>query len=203
MQSPLRAAQAAGTSPPGVEDQSPNRSSGLSRFSSGQIRVFSSSPVRGVNPLVDDVPPSPEKRPRGANGLAVSPVFGCAGEGRRSSRSHSPTGLSPRRESPLSGKLRTPSPVQWKVGSYSPGRKSKSWLGFQRAAGVKMEGQRVGTVKSLSVPDLIVCLDDSRLGFKLRPLPFASRFLIVLSAFQGSGGKGRNVSSEAAAAARM
>lgn len=98
----------------------------------------------------------------------TSPVFGSTSPGKRSNWSplkeggRSPARLSPRSQSPLAEKLRTPSPVHLRVGSYTPARNSKSWLGFQRAPSAKMEGQDVRTMKSLSVPDLIVYLDESR-----------------------------------------
>lgn len=130
-----------------------------------------------MNTSLDEVSLSPVKRHRGVWTLVSSPVFGCTSPGKRSNLSsplkgggHSPARLSPRSKSPLTGKLRTPSPVQRKVGSYSPVRNSKSWFGFQRAPSPKMEGEVVCTVKSLSVPDLIVYLDDSRLAFHLCPL---------------------------------
>lgn len=172
-QSPVSAGQAAGALPEGAEGteqhQSPQRSNELSCISSGQTPVCSSSPVRGgVNTPVDEVTLSPVKRLRGVPVLMTSPGFGCTSPGKRSNRSplkdggHSPARLSPRSQSLLADKLRTPSPVHLKVGSYSPARNSKSWLGFQRAPSAKMEGEEVRTVKSLSVPDLIVYLDESR-----------------------------------------
>ncbi|KAM3588004.1 uncharacterized protein V6R79_018774 [Siganus canaliculatus] len=47
------------------------------------------------------------------------------------------------------------------MGSYSPSRSSKSWLGLHRFPS-KMEGREKKTGKSLSVPDLIIYLDESR-----------------------------------------
>lgn len=179
--------------PQGVEgteqDQSLKRSNGVSRVTSGQTRICSSSPVRGdVNTPLDEVTLSPVKCHRVVPTLMTSPVFGCTSPGKRSNRSsplkeggHSPARLSPKSKSPLTGKLRTPSPVQRKVGSYSPVRNSKSWLGFQRAPSPKMEGEEVRTVKSLSVPDLIVYLDESRLGFNLCPLCFFHALWLHLS----------------------
>lgn len=176
--SPLTAAQAAGLFPQRAEgteqDRSLKRADGASCVASGHTRVCSSSPVRGdANAPLEGVTLSPVKRHRGVPTLMTSPVFGCTSPGKGSNRSSplkegglSPAGLSPRSQSPLTGKLRTPSPVQWKVGSYSPMRSHRSWLGFQRAASPKMEGGDVCTVKSLSVPDLIVYLDESRSGFQ-------------------------------------
>uniref|UniRef100_A0A674PC19 FYVE, RhoGEF and PH domain containing 4b n=1 Tax=Takifugu rubripes TaxID=31033 RepID=A0A674PC19_TAKRU len=115
----------------------------------------------------DEVTLSPVKRPRGVPTLMTSPVFGSTSPRKRSNRSplkeggHSPARLSPRSQSPLAEKLRTPSPVHLRVGSYRSVRNSKSWLGFQRAPSPKMEGQDVRTMMSLSVPDLVVYLDES------------------------------------------
>ncbi|KAK2858818.1 hypothetical protein Q5P01_003438 [Channa striata] len=75
---------------------------------------------------------------------------------------HSSAKLSPRTISSLIGKLRTPSPVQGRMGSYTPAKNSKSWLQFHRISSSKLKGQEKRVVKSLSVPDLIVHLDGSR-----------------------------------------
>eukprot|EP00064_Thunnus_orientalis_P021135 superscaffoldBa00006236_g21290 len=64
------------------------------------------------------------------------------------------------------GKLRTPSPVQGRMGSYSPAKNSKSWLGLNRIPSSKMEGHEKRAGKSLSVPNLIVYLDESRNPFE-------------------------------------
>lgn len=168
--SPLSAGQAAATLPEGAEGTEQHQSPERCCVSTGHTPVCSSSPVGGaVNTPVDEVTLSPVKRPRGVPTLMTSPVFGSSGPGKRSRGSplkeggRSPAGSSPRSRSPLAEKLRTPSPVHLRVGSYSPARNSKSWLGFQRAPSAKMEGQDVGRMKSLSVPDLIVYLDESRL----------------------------------------
>ncbi|XP_054655987.1 FYVE, RhoGEF and PH domain-containing protein 4-like [Dunckerocampus dactyliophorus] len=100
--------------------------------------------------------------------IASSPALGSPSPGKRGIQNcspvreggHSPAKLSPRNRSPLSGILRTPSPVQSKVGSYSPARNSKSWLGLHRIPSGKMECQEERAGKSLSVPDLIVYLDE-------------------------------------------
>lgn len=168
-QSPASAGGAAGTLPQGAEGAEQHQSPERSRVGAGHTPVCSSSPVGGgVNTPVEEVTLSPVKRPRGVPTLMTSPVFGSTSPGKRSNRSslkeggRSPARLSPRSQSPLAEKLRTPSPVHLRVGSYSPARSSKSWLGFQRAPSSKMEGQDVRTMKSLSVPDLIVYLDESR-----------------------------------------
>lgn len=220
VRSPLTAGQATGILLQGVEgteqDQSLKRSNGVSCVPSGQTRICSSSPVReDVNTPLDEVTLSPVKRHRVVPTLMTSPVFGCTSPGKRSNCSsplkeggHSPARLSPKRKSPLTGKLCTPSPVQRKVGSYSPVRTSKSWLGFQRAPSPKMEGEEVRTVKSLSVPDLIVYLDESRLGFNLCPLwfffmPCGCTYPTLHLTFQGSCRKGWSISFEAAATTHM
>ncbi|KAM4570283.1 FYVE, RhoGEF and PH domain-containing protein 4-like isoform 2-T2 [Odontesthes bonariensis] len=59
------------------------------------------------------------------------------------------------------GKLRTPSPVQKRMGSYSSAKSSKSWLGLHRISGDKPERQE--KKKSLSVPDLIVYMNEDRI----------------------------------------
>nr|XP_057934715.1 FYVE, RhoGEF and PH domain-containing protein 4-like isoform X2 [Doryrhamphus excisus] len=100
--------------------------------------------------------------------FASSPSLGSPSPGKRGIQNcsplreggHSPAKLSPRNRSPLSGILRTPSPVQSKVGSYSPARNSKSWLGLHRIPSVKTECQEKRPGKSLSVPDLIVYMDE-------------------------------------------
>lgn len=176
VQDSLTAAQATQVSPQGAEgaepDQSLRTSDGVSCAGSGQTRVCSSSPVRGgVSGPLDEVALSPVKRQRGVPTLVTSPAFGCTSPGKRSNRSsplkkggHSAAKLSPRNKSPLTGKLRTPSPVQRKAGGCSPARTSKSWLGFHRAPSPKMEGEDARAAKSVSVPDLVVYLDGSRLG---------------------------------------
>lgn len=166
-QSPLSAGRAA-TLPQGAEGTEQHQSPERCCVSAGHTPVCSSSPVRGgVNTPVDEVRLSPVKRPRGVPTLVTSPVFGSTSPGKRSNWSLLKEGgrsprLSPRSQSLLAEKLRTPSPVHLRVGSYSPVRNSKSWLGFQRAPSAKMEGQDARTMKSLSVPDLIVYLDESR-----------------------------------------
>ncbi|KAM9328167.1 FYVE, RhoGEF and PH domain-containing protein 4-like [Pholidichthys leucotaenia] len=57
------------------------------------------------------------------------------------------------------GKLRTPSPVQGKA----PVKNSKSWLGLSRIPSENMEWQGKRAEKPLSVPDLIVYLDETRI----------------------------------------
>uniref|UniRef100_A0A3P8WIT0 FYVE, RhoGEF and PH domain containing 4b n=1 Tax=Cynoglossus semilaevis TaxID=244447 RepID=A0A3P8WIT0_CYNSE len=103
-----------------------------------------------------------------AQNLTSSPISGVQSPGKRGFQycsplkegGPSPAKLSPRSHNLLSGKLRTPSPVQGRIGSYSPSRKSRSWLGLNRISSGKMEENRK---KSISVPDLIVYLDDSRI----------------------------------------
>lgn len=156
---------------------SPNQGCGVSVSFDGQTRncLCSPSPVRGgVNSLLNGVSGahmSPVRHTGGIPFLTSSPVSGTLGPGKRGRKScsplkeGSPAKLSPRNLRPLAEKLRTPSPVQGRVGSYSPARSSKSWLGLHRTPSSKMEGQEKRAGKSLSVPDLIVYLDENRLDF--------------------------------------
>ncbi|XP_077399500.1 FYVE, RhoGEF and PH domain-containing protein 4-like [Vanacampus margaritifer] len=73
---------------------------------------------------------------------------------------HSPAKLSVKNRSPLSGLLKTPSPVQGKMGNYTPSTNSKSWLGLNRIPSGKADGHEKHAGKSLSVPNLIVYLDE-------------------------------------------
>ncbi|XP_067437956.1 FYVE, RhoGEF and PH domain-containing protein 4-like isoform X1 [Thunnus thynnus] len=190
LQSPLRAGQDQAHSPTtgkllpqqvnGTEDLSPNRSYGVpfSYISPAQNCQCSPSPVRGGGSsflnAVSGAQLSPARHPRGIPILASSPVLGSPSPGKRGIQNcsplreggHSPAKLSPRNHSPLTGKLRTPSPVQGRMGSYSPAKNSKSWLGLNRIPSSKMEGHEKRAGKSLSVPNLIVYLDESRNPFE-------------------------------------
>ncbi|XP_051247967.1 FYVE, RhoGEF and PH domain-containing protein 4-like isoform X2 [Dicentrarchus labrax] len=159
------------------QDQSPNRGCvvSISCVSPAQKCLGSPSPVRGggnsfLNGLFG-AHISPARHTQGIPNLTSSPVFGSPSPGKRGIQScsslreggHSPAKLSPRNRSPLAGILRTPSPVQRRMGSYSPAKYSKSWLGLHRIPAGKSEGQEKKRGKSLSVPDLIVYLDESRI----------------------------------------
>lgn len=109
---------------------------------------MTSSPLLG--------PPSPGE----GDIPSCSPSRGGGGEG-----GHSPAKLSQRKHSALRRFLRTPSPTQGTSKSDSAAKKSKSWLGLHRIPNGKMEAQEKRAGKSLSVPDLIVYLDESRLDF--------------------------------------
>ncbi|XP_062238320.1 FYVE, RhoGEF and PH domain-containing protein 4-like [Platichthys flesus] len=188
LQSPLRAGQDQSSSPtPGKfppqqvhnteDEQSLNRSYGLSVpcVSAAQNCLGSPSPVRGGgSPLLNGASGtyiSPARHPQGIPSLASSPVLGSPSPGKRIIQNcsllrqgrNSPAKLSPRHLSPLAGKLRTPSPVQGRTGNYSPAKNSISWLGLHRIPSWKMEGAERKSGKSLSVPDLIVYLDESRI----------------------------------------
>ncbi|XP_068573041.1 FYVE, RhoGEF and PH domain-containing protein 3-like isoform X2 [Cebidichthys violaceus] len=119
------------------------------------IPHMTSSPLLGS--------PSP-----GKIGIQSCSLFGVGG--------HSPATLSPRNRSPLGGLLKTPSPLQGRVKSHSFSKNSKSWLGLHRIPSSKMEGKEKRAGKSLSVSDLIVYLDESRIPtdnverFPLTPL---------------------------------
>ncbi|KAK1906948.1 FYVE RhoGEF and PH domain containing protein 4 [Dissostichus eleginoides] len=114
--------------------------------------------------------PQQEQSPNRGLGCR-SPLLGSPSPGKRGLHScspsreggHSPAKLSPRNRSPLSRLLRTPSPVQERMGSYRPAKNSKSWLGLHRIPSCKKEGKEKKAGKSLSVPDLIVYMDESRI----------------------------------------
>lgn len=191
LQSPLRAGQSPALSPTqaksiprGVdgkeEVQSPIRGSGVSVscVSPDHRRLGLPSPVGGgvsathVSPIsqtqrsprLTSSPvfrtPSPGKRARGR--LSCSPLKkGGAGGGQ------SPLKLSPRNQSPLARKLQISSPKLGKMGSYSPAKNSKSWMGLHRIPSGKTEGKEKKATKSLSLPDLIVHLDENRSELKV------------------------------------
>ncbi|XP_042367083.1 FYVE, RhoGEF and PH domain-containing protein 4-like [Plectropomus leopardus] len=184
LQSPLRAGQAQAHSPTAGKllpqqnnstEQSPGRGCGVSVFCVSPAKNCRGSPTLvkgGGSSFLNGVckAHSPARNTQGIPHRTSSPLLGSPSPGKRGIQScsplreggHSPAKLSPRRHSPLSGFLRTPSPVQGKMGSYSPAKNSKSWLGLNRIpSGKTEEERRVG--KSLSVPDLIVYLDESRI----------------------------------------
>ncbi|XP_008399499.1 FYVE, RhoGEF and PH domain-containing protein 4-like isoform X2 [Poecilia reticulata] len=76
---------------------------------------------------------------------------------------HGPAKLSPKNRSPLMGKLRTPSPVLKKMGSFSPAKSSKSFLGLHRISSEKLPKREKKAEKSLSVPDLTVYMNETRI----------------------------------------
>uniref|UniRef100_UPI0037E785B8 FYVE, RhoGEF and PH domain-containing protein 4-like n=1 Tax=Semicossyphus pulcher TaxID=241346 RepID=UPI0037E785B8 len=188
LQTPLRLGQAQAHSPKtgkllpqhvnGLEQDQSSKIScrdSVSCVSPTQICLGSPSPVRGGgNRFLNGVSGaqiSPARRSQEISNLTSSPVLGSPSPGKRGILScsplreagHSPAKLSPRNQSPLIGKLRTPSPVQGRMASYSPAKNSKSWLGLHRIPSGKLERQEKKTEKSLSVPDLIFYLDDSRI----------------------------------------
>ncbi|XP_028256362.1 FYVE, RhoGEF and PH domain-containing protein 4-like isoform X2 [Parambassis ranga] len=186
LQSPLRAGQYQSSSPAtgqllpqqvnGKEqDQSPNKSYGvsISCVIPAQNCLGSPSPIRGGGShFLNAAHISPARHPQGLPNFTSSPVLGSPSPGKRGIQNcsplrewgHSPAKLSPRNHSPLMGKLRTPSPVQGKMGSYNPAKNSKSWLGLHRIPSGKMEKQEIKAGKSLSVPDLIVYMDESSIS---------------------------------------
>ncbi|XP_033470733.1 FYVE, RhoGEF and PH domain-containing protein 4-like [Epinephelus lanceolatus] len=188
LQSPLRAGQAQAHSPTAGKllpqqvnaterDQSPNRSYALSVscVSPENNGLGSPSPIRrGGSSFFNGVcgaQISPARHTRGIPRLTSSPLLGSPSPGKRGIRScsplreggHSPAKLSPRNHSPRTGLLRTPSPVQGRMGSYSPAKNSKSWLGLHRIPNSKMDVEEKTAGKSLSVPDLIVFLEENRI----------------------------------------
>ncbi|XP_041834110.1 FYVE, RhoGEF and PH domain-containing protein 4-like isoform X2 [Melanotaenia boesemani] len=156
--------------------QSPHRDyrSSVSCISPAQNYQASPSPVRGAGSnflnAASRTHISPAIQAQGVSKLTNCPVLGSPSPGKRGIQScsplreggHSPAKLSPRNHSPLMGKLRTPSPVQKRMGCYSPAKNSKSWLGLHRISSDKVETQEKKTEKSLSVPDLIVYMDEGR-----------------------------------------
>ncbi|XP_077450301.1 FYVE, RhoGEF and PH domain-containing protein 4-like [Stigmatopora argus] len=127
--------------------------------------------------------------------LASSPTLGTPSPGKRGIHNcspmkeggHRPAKLSPSNRSSLSGLLKTPSPIQGKIGSYSPGSTSKSWLGLHKIPSEKnvvQEKKHAG--KSLSVPNLIVHLDERTPSDKLERSPLRSRPLTNVKAPEDS-----------------
>ncbi|XP_037315790.2 FYVE, RhoGEF and PH domain-containing protein 4-like [Pungitius pungitius] len=114
---------------------------------------------------------SPATRTRGIPHTTSCPHLGSPSPGKRGIQTcspskeggHSPAKLSLKNHSPLSGLLRTPSPLKVSVRSYSPGKNSKSWSGLHRISSSKLERREK---ESLSVPELVVYFDDSRISTK-------------------------------------
>ncbi|XP_047431850.1 FYVE, RhoGEF and PH domain-containing protein 4-like isoform X2 [Mugil cephalus] len=154
---------------------SPNRGNGvsISCVSPAQDCRGSPSPIRGGGSHflnVSGAHISPARHVLGIPSITSSPVLGSPSPGKRGTQNYSPlreggyspAKLSPRNHSPLMGRLRTPSPVQGRMGSYSPAKYSKSWLGLHKISSDKTERlEKRG--KSLSVPDLVVYSDESRI----------------------------------------
>ncbi len=181
LQSPRRAEQAKAHSPTtgklspqrdnGKEqDQSPKRGYrvSVSHVSPAENHPGSPSLVRGGgNSFLNGAcgaRASPARHQQGIPNLTGSPVYGSPSPGKSAREGgHSSAKLSPRNQSPLAGKLRTPSPVQGRMGSYSPAKKSRSWLGLHKIPSGKLEEKEKSAGKSLSLPDLVVYLDESRL----------------------------------------
>ncbi|XP_033987378.1 FYVE, RhoGEF and PH domain-containing protein 4-like [Trematomus bernacchii] len=174
LQSPQREGPALARSPTAKlqpqQEQSSNR--GVGCVSPTQNCLGSPSPIRGGGNSflnVSGAHISPARLSPGS--LGGSPLLGSPSPGKRGlhSRSpsreggHSPAKLSPRNRRSLSGLLRTPSPVQGRMGSYRPAKNSKSWLGLHRIPSWKTEGKEKKAGKSLSVPDLIVYMDENRI----------------------------------------
>ncbi|XP_031721693.1 FYVE, RhoGEF and PH domain-containing protein 4-like isoform X1 [Anarrhichthys ocellatus] len=166
------------------QDQSLKRGDGVSVscVSPAQNCLGSASPISGGwNFLLNGVPAA---HTQGIPHMTSSPLLGSPSPGKVGIQScsllgvegHSPATLSPRNHSPLSGLLKTPSPLQGRIKSHSLSNKSKSWLGLHRIPSSNMEGKKKRAGKSLSVSDLIVYLDESRIPtenierFPLAPL---------------------------------
>ncbi|XP_029969873.1 FYVE, RhoGEF and PH domain-containing protein 4-like [Salarias fasciatus] len=162
----------------------------------GEVKYGQSS-AKG-SPLKPQVPPKPDhlrspgesvgfsrqtrQRPTHAGGAGS----GSPSPGKRGIRGcsplrdggHSPAKLSQRNHGPLMGKLRTLSPAQARGGGCT------SWLGLQGAPGDWADRRDRGVGKSLSVPDLVVHVAESRIPSEnVEPVEPASS--------TGSAGAGR------------
>ncbi|XP_068611606.1 FYVE, RhoGEF and PH domain-containing protein 4-like [Brachionichthys hirsutus] len=143
--------------PKGQSSPSPAREAGSS-FVNGLSGAFISP--NGPAWRIQSLPSSPNVgSPSPSKGGVHG--FGPLKEGGRS-----PAKLSPRNLGPFAGNRRTPSPVQGKMRGYSPARSFKAWLGLPRNTSGTMEGREGRSGKSLSVPDLMVCLEET--GFPAR-----------------------------------
>ncbi|XP_037552064.1 FYVE, RhoGEF and PH domain-containing protein 4 [Nematolebias whitei] len=149
-----------------VQDLSPSRSLGGSASCANVAQNLRGPPslVRGGRASLGALSPA-------GSAHGASKLSGPSTSGRRSFQVRSPlrggglspAKLSPRNHNPLMGKLRTPSPVQKRAGRYSPARTSRSWLGPQRVPSEAIEEPERRAEKSLSVPNLIVSVDECRL----------------------------------------
>lgn len=120
------------------EDRSPTR--GLNGFNNPSLNCYSPSPVK-------------------ASFKNGQPHTGLA---RLAAASQSPdvtTQKCSNKRSPISGKLRTPSPVHGKMWTYTPAKNSKPSIGLNKIP--KFEEQERSRPKSLSVPDLIAYLEET------------------------------------------
>ncbi|XP_061770038.1 FYVE, RhoGEF and PH domain-containing protein 4-like isoform X2 [Nerophis ophidion] len=134
---------------PAADDKSPIRAGVSCLLNGAQLSPTRLSPSQKIPKLTSSPLGSPSP---GKSGIQNCTPFREGG--------HFPAKYTPRNRSPLSVILRTPSPVQNKIGSYSPAQNSKSWLGVHRTPSEKMEGREKRPGKSLSVPDLVVYLDE-------------------------------------------
>nr|XP_040030159.1 FYVE, RhoGEF and PH domain-containing protein 4-like isoform X2 [Gasterosteus aculeatus aculeatus] len=140
--------------------------------------VGSPSPIGGGwNHLVNGVSPthiSPATHTPGIPHVTSCPLLGSPSPGKKGVQScspsreggHSPAKFSLRNRSPLGGLLRTPSPLKGSARSYSPAKNSKSWSGLHGISNSKMERREKSEKESLSVPELVVYFDDSRIPTK-------------------------------------
>ncbi|XP_061922468.1 FYVE, RhoGEF and PH domain-containing protein 2-like isoform X1 [Entelurus aequoreus] len=150
LQSPMRSGPPSSSRHfPGTDDKSPIRAGVSCLLNGAQLSPTRLSPSQKIPKLTSSPLGSPSPGKRGIQNCTPLREGG-----------HCPAKLTPRNRSPLSVILRTPSPVQNKIGSYSPARNSKSWLGVHRTPSGKMEGWEKRSGKSLSVPDLVVYLDE-------------------------------------------
>ncbi|KAF7206930.1 FYVE, RhoGEF and PH domain-containing protein 4 isoform X1 [Nothobranchius furzeri] len=148
-QAHLQSPQGAEQDPPQltgkIQDHSPNRKFGVSISCMNLSLGYQGSP----SPIRVLGSPSPSK-------LSIK---NCSPQ---REKDHSPAKTSPRSHSSLTGKLRTPSPVLKRMGTYIPARISKSWTGLHKISNEKNEQPKKIAEKSFSVPSVIVCMDEDR-----------------------------------------
>ncbi|KAK7902001.1 hypothetical protein WMY93_018770 [Mugilogobius chulae] len=136
------------------EDQDPNR--GLNGFTNPSMNCYSPTPTRGSFSPAKTSQVFPYLTPTSTLGSQASADADIQNsspksEGRHTSKS----------DSPILRPLRTPSPVQGKMWTYTPSKISKSWLGINQLP--KLGGQERSRPQSLSVPDLIVYMEENSL----------------------------------------
>lgn len=144
------------------EKPNPSRGTGTSASCVGQHRC-QDSVVGGGGGSCLNAPAIPNHTSTSVSGSPSPGRGGAQSHGSlRAGGGHSPGKLSPRNRRALTAKLRTPSPVQGRMRSYSPAKSSKSLLGLHRISSERLERREKRAGKSLSVPDLVVCWQDSR-----------------------------------------
>lgn len=128
------------------EDQSPTR--GLNGFNNPSLNCYSSSPVKASF-----------KNGKPHTSLARLAAVSQSPDITTQKSSQSSEGRCSNRRSPISGRLRTPSPVHGKMWTYTPAKNSKPSIGLNKFP--KFEEQERSRPESLSVPDLIAYLEET------------------------------------------